>query len=164
MWPAIATPVIVDDVAVIAYGRNDRGVPRLHGVKLSGSGDVTESAHVWRRDDVGTFVPTPVVHQGQVILVRDRGEVESIDPKSGKTNWRGEFPKSRANFYASPLVAGDKLYAPREDGVVFVASIADNQFRLLSTNDMKEAIIASPVPLTNSLLLRGESHLFKFTP
>ncbi|MFO0903922.1 MAG: PQQ-binding-like beta-propeller repeat protein [Pirellulales bacterium] len=164
LWPAIATPVIVDDVAVIAYGRNDRGVPRLHGVKLSGSGDVTESAHVWRRDDVGTFVPTPVVHQGQVILVRDRGEVESIDPKSGKTNWRGEFPKSRANFYASPLVAGDKLYAPREDGVVFVASIADNQFRLLSTNDMKESIIASPVPLTNSLLLRGESHLFKFTP
>ena len=41
LWPAIATPVIVGDMVVIAYGRNDRGIPRLHGIRLTGSGDVT---------------------------------------------------------------------------------------------------------------------------
>ncbi|MBM3968419.1 MAG: Pyrrolo-quinoline quinone [Planctomycetes bacterium] len=160
LWPAIATPVIVGDIAVIAYGRNDRGIPRLHGIRLTGSGDVTQTNHVWRRDDVGTFVPTPVAYKGQVILVGDHGGVASIAPATGKTIWSGAFPKSRANYYASPLVAGDKLFAPREDGAVFVASIANDKFILLSENNMDESVIGSPVPASNRLLIRGEKHLF----
>lgn len=160
LWPAIATPVIVGDMAVIAYGRNDRGTPRLHGIRLTGSGDVTKTNHVWKRDDVGTFVPTPVAYKGRVILVRDRGEVASIDPETGKTLWEGTFPRNRANYYASPLIAGDKLYAPREDGTVFVASVANDKFEVLSENVMDESVIGSPVPLGNRILIRGEKHLF----
>lgn len=160
LWPAIASPVIVGDMLIIAYGRNDRGIPRLHGIRLSGSGDVTKTNHVWKRDDVGTFVPTPVAYKGKVILVRDRGEVECLDPATGKTIWTGAFPKHRTNFYASPLVAGDKIFAPREDGTVFVASIAGDKFTVLAENDMAEAVIGSPVPSHNRILLRGESHLF----
>jgi hypothetical protein len=162
LWPAIATPVIVFDRAVIAYGRNDRGIPRLHGIQLKGSGDMTEKAHVWKRDDVGTFVPSPVVYDHRVILVRDKGEVAAIDPITGKTIWEGAFPKHRTNYYASPLVAGGKLYAPREDGVVMVASVKDDKFELLSENNMGESVIGSPVPVpgTNRLLIRGEKHLF----
>jgi len=160
MWPAIATPVIVGDMVVIAYGRNDRGIPRLHGIRLTGTGDVTQSSHVWRRDDVGTFVPTPVAYKGRVILVRDRGEVASIDPASGKTIWEAAFPKHRSNYYASPLIAGDKLFAPREDGTVFVASLANDKFELLSENNMDESVIGSPVPALNRIFIRGEKHLF----
>lgn len=160
LWPAIATPVIVGEMVVIAYGRNDRGTPRLHGIALTGSGDVTKTNHVWRRDDVGTFVPTPAVYRGRVILIRDRGEVACIDPATGRTIWDGEFPRNRANFYASPLVAGDKLYAPREDGTVFVASVANDKFELLSENDMAESVIGSPVPAMNRIFLRGKTHLF----
>jgi outer membrane protein assembly factor BamB len=160
LWPSISTPVVVGDMVVVAYGRNDRGLPRLHGIRLSGSGDVTRSNHMWSRDDVGTFVPTPAVYQGKVVLVRDRGEVACIDPATGQTVWEGAFPKHRANYYASPLVAGDKLYAPREDGVVFVASIGNDRFELLAENDMAESVISSPVPQANRLLIRGEQHLF----
>ena len=108
---------------------------------------------------VGTFVPTPVAYKGRVILVGDKGEIESIDPVTGKTIWKGTFPKSRSNFYASPLIAGDKLFAPREDGTVFVASIANDRFELVSENNMDESVIGSPVPATNRLLIRGEKHL-----
>jgi outer membrane protein assembly factor BamB len=160
LWPAIASPVIVDDMAVIAYGRNDRRQPKLFGIRLTGKGDVTDISHIWQRDDVGTFVPTPAVHNDLVYFVRDHGEVECVDPKSGKTIWKEELPKSRANFYASPLIAGDRLYAIREDGTVFVASLAGNQFQLLSTTPLGESIIASPAPLENRILIRGEKHLF----
>ena len=163
LWPAIATPVIVGDMVIIAYGRNDRGTPRLHGIRLTGSGDVTSTNHVWRRDDVGTFVPTPVVYKGRVILVRDRGEVASIDPATGKTVWEGMFPRNRSNFYASPLIAGDKLYAPREDGTVFVANVANDKFEVLSENNMDESVIGSPVPAADGILIRGEKHLFYIT-
>jgi outer membrane protein assembly factor BamB len=160
MWPAIATPVIVGDMAVIAFGRNDQGQPRLYGVRLGGSGDVTATNHVWKRDDVGTFVPTPVAYRGRVYLVRDRGEVDCIDPATGKTIWSDAFPKGRASFYASPLIAGGNLYAPREDGVVFVATVKDDRFELRAENDMGEPVIGSPVPASNRILIRGEEHLF----
>jgi outer membrane protein assembly factor BamB len=154
--------VVVDGTAVIAYGRNDRGIPRLHGIRLTGSGDTTATSHVWRRDDVGTFVPTPAVYRGNVVLVRDHGEVEGVDPATGKTAWKGEFPKGRANFYSSPLVAGEKLYAPREDGVVFVAKIENDGLRLLSENNLQQPIIGSPVPFANGVLIRGETNLMYF--
>jgi outer membrane protein assembly factor BamB len=160
LWPAIATPVIAGDMAVIAYGRNDRGTPRTFGIRLTGKGDVTQTSHVWMRDDVGTFVPTPALYKGHVIFVRDRGEVACIDPATGKTVWEKSFPKNRANFYSSPLIAGGKLYAPREDGTVFVASLANDKFELLSENDMAESVIGSPVPALNCILIRGEKHLF----
>ena len=121
---------------------------------------MTQTNHVWKRDDVGTFVPTPVAYKGRVILVRDRGEVASIDPTTGKTVWENAFPKHRSNYYASPLIAGDKLFAPREDGTVFVASVANDKFELLSENDMAESVIGSPVPASNRIFIRGEQHLF----
>jgi outer membrane protein assembly factor BamB len=160
MWPSIATPVVVGDMAVIAYGRNVRGLPRLYGIRLSGSGDVSLTAHVWKRADIGTFVPTPAMHKGRVVLVRDRGEVVCIDPATGKTAWAGAFPRQKANYYASPLVAGDKLYAPREDGTVFVADIAGDKLELLAENEMDEPIIGSPVPVGDRLLIRGTRSLF----
>ena len=160
LWPSISTPVIVGDTAVIAFGRNDRGKPRLHGIRLAGAGDVTASAHAWLREDVGTFVPSPVVHQDRVYLVRDGGEVECLEPASGQSIWQGAFPKHRTNYYASPVIADAKLYAPREDGVVFVASIGATGMQVLSENNMQEPIIGSPVPVSGRLLLRGEKHLF----
>lgn len=160
LWPAIACPVVIGDIAVIAFGRNDKGAPRLHGVRLTGSGDVTKSAHIWKRDDVSTFVPSPVAYDGKLYLVRDRGQVECIDPETGETIWNDAFPKSRSNFYASPMIAAGTLFAPREDGVVFIAKIANGKLDLKSENDMQQPVIGSPVPSENRVLIRGEKELF----
>ncbi len=160
LWPAIASPVIIGKQVVVAYGRNDRGIPRLHGIDLTGKGDVTATNHRWKRDDVGTFVPTPSVYRGKLLLVRDGGEVECIDPVTGKNDWNGSFPKGRAKFYSSPLIVGDLLIAPREDGIVFVARIGDGKLELLAENNMGESIISSPIPFGQNVLLRGEKHLF----
>jgi hypothetical protein len=159
MWASVACPVVAGDVAVVCTGRNDRGQPRLHGIRLGGSGDVTATHRVWKREDTGAFVPTPVEYKGRVYLLRDRGEVECIDPKSGQTLWRDAFPKDRNNYYASPLIAAGTLYGIREDGVVFVGTVED-RFQLLAENSMGERVIASPVAVSNRLLVRGEQNLF----
>ncbi|MCH2399794.1 MAG: PQQ-binding-like beta-propeller repeat protein [Pirellulales bacterium] len=159
LWPSISTPVIAGDIAVIAYGRNDRGIPRLHGIRLGTQPSPDAPRRLWKRNDVGTFVPSPIAYRGRVYLVGDRGRVECVDPATGKMLWTGSFPKNRAAFYASPLIAGGKLYAPREDGVVFVARI-EERFELLAENDMQDRVIASPVPALDRLFIRGERHLF----
>ena len=43
------------------------------------------------------------------------------------------------------------------------AKVADG-FELLSENPMGERVIASPVPVANQLLIRGEQHLFSVGP
>jgi outer membrane protein assembly factor BamB len=163
MWASVASPVVIGEIAVVSTGRNDRGQPRLHGIRLGGGGDVTATHRIWKREDTGPFVPTSVEYKGRVYLVRDRGEVECIDPATGKTLWSEALPKDRSNYYASPVVAGGNLYAIREDGVVFVARVED-KFQLLAENNMGERVIASPVAVANRLLIRGERHLFCVGP
>ena len=154
-WVAVASPVIAGAMAVVPYGRGER----LHGIRLGGNGDVTATHRAWVRDDTGAFVTTPAEYEGRVYLLRDRGEVECVDPANGKTISKGQLPKKSSNYYASPVIADGKLYAAREDGVVFVVSL-DGRYTVLGQNDLGERIIASPVPVAGRLLLRGEKHLF----
>ena len=89
--------------------------------------------------------------------------MECLDRDTGKTLWSDQFPKNRNKYYSSPVIAGGKLYAPREDGVIFVADISE-KFQLLSENDMGERVIASPVPVAGKLLIRGEENLYCIKP
>lgn len=154
-WVCVATPVIAGDVVVIPYGRG----AELHGVKLGGSGDVTTVNHLWELDAKASFVPTPAEYKKLVYVLRDKGDVECIEPAAGKSLWTGSLPKKSASYYSSPTLADGKLYAAREDGMLFVAKV-EGGFELLSGNDMKERLVASPVPVGDRLLIRGEEHLF----
>ena len=162
LWPAVASPVLVEDMIVVPSGRNDKRKPILHGIKMAGEGDQTETAHQWKREDASTFVPTPCVRDKKIYMVRDKGEVECLDPKTGETIWADKLPKSRSNFYSSPLVADGMIYAPREDGVVFTIKVSDEKFELAATNDLGESTIGSPIVFGNQVLVRGQKHLFCF--
>jgi outer membrane protein assembly factor BamB len=157
--PSVASALPVGDVLVVPHGRADQGKARVYGIKLGGHGDVNESRRLWKRDDGGAFVPTPAEYRGLVYFVQDRGNVTCLDPASGKTVWTAAFPRASSSYYASPVLADGKLYAAREDGAIFVAGV-EKGFELLAENDMKDRVIACPVPVANRLLIRGESHLY----
>lgn len=159
LWPSVASPVISGNIAVVSYGRADRKLPRLHGIKLGGSGDVTETHRLWKRTDTGPFIPTPSEYKGRVYLVRDTGEIDCINPLTGENIWSGVFPKGKGKFYSSPLIAGGHLYAIREDGIIFVIKLK-GKFEIISAIDMKDKIIASPIAISDRLLIRTSHHLF----
>ena len=159
-WPAIATPVIANEIAIVPVGRDDRsGQSRIHGIRLGGSGDVTATHRAWQRDDLGIFCSSPIAYKGRVYLLRHRGGLVCLDPASGKTIWENAFPRASSSYYASPIIANGIIYAAREDGVVFAARV-EQQFELLSENSMGDRIIASPVPTGDGLLIRGEQSLY----
>jgi len=159
LWPAVATPAVANGMAVVCFGRADRGLPRLHGIKLGGSGDVTKSHRAWMREDAGSFVPSPVEYKGLIYILSDRGQVECIDPLTGRTLWSDALPRASSNFYASPMIANGILYAAREDGTVFVARI-EGGYQFLSENKFEDRVIASIVPVGDRLLVRGEANLY----
>lgn len=159
-WPTIASPVLAGGLAVINIGRDDRNQASVEGIRLDGSGDASATHRVWRRADTGVFCCTPAVYKGRVYLLRDKGEVVCLDPTTGKTVWSAALPKGRASYYASPLIVNGILYAAREDGVVFAGKAGEKGLELLGENPMGERLIASPVPMGDRLLLRGDKHLF----
>jgi len=158
-WPAVASPVIAGEIAVVPCGRTDRGQPRLHGINLGGSGDATATHRIWQREDTGSFVPTPAACGGRAYILRDQGDIDCVDVATGKILWSGRLSRGKGNFYASPLVAAGHLYAAREDGVIFVARVKD-AIEVLAEIDMGERVIASPIAVSGRLLIRGERHLF----
>lgn len=161
LWPAVASPVVADGVAAICFGRADKGQPKFHGIKLGGSGDVTATHRLWFREDTGAFVPTPAVYKGNLYVLSDRGQIDCIEPKTGKTIWSQALPRSSSNFYASPLIADGIMYAIREDGSGYVVQI-EGGFKVLSENKVEDRVIASIIPAGNRLLVRGEANLYCF--
>ena len=156
-WVVVGSQVVTGDIAIVPYGRGTH----LTGIRMGGEGDVTKTHRLWTRSDTGCFVPSPAVSDGKVYILRDRGEVHCIDPKTGKSEWEDAFPRASSSYYGSPMIAGTKLYAPREDGVILIADIS-NGFKYLGKYDMGERVIASPVPVNDHILIRGEQNLLYF--
>ena len=156
-WVVVGSQVVAGDIAIVPYGRGTH----LAGIRMGGKGDVTKTHRLWTRADTGCFVPSPAVSDGKVYILRDRGEVHCIDPKTGKSEWEDAFPRASSSYYGSPTIAGTKLYAPREDGVILIADISTG-FKYLGKYDMGERVIASPVPVNDRILIRGEKNLLYF--
>lgn len=156
MWRVIASPAIVDGIAVVPYGRAEFTA----GVKLGGEGDVTATARLWERKGLGADCPSPVGREGRVYLLSDRGALHCLEVKTGKTIWKDAIPRAKSNYFSSPVLAGDLLYAAREDGVVAVVRISESGMELVSQNNMGELLTAAPVLVRDRLFLRGVSQLF----
>jgi outer membrane protein assembly factor BamB len=162
-WRTIASPVVSDGIAIVPYGRGEF----LAGIRVGGSGDITKSARLWQIAGRGKSadVPTPAVVGDKAYLLNDQGRVAYVNIKTGEEIWKAELPRNRNKYYGSPVLAGDKLYCVREDGIVFVGRVSDTGFELLADhNDMGGRVIASLVPIRNGLLVRGDEYLYMFGP
>ncbi len=156
MWRVIASPAYTNGIAVVPYGRTKY----CAGIRMGGAGDITGTARLWERDDLGADCPTPAGRDGKVFLLTDRGEIHCLDATSGKDLWKDAIPRAAAKYYSSPILAGDLLYCAREDGVVATVRVNDAGMEVLSMNEMGELIAAAPVPVNGKLLIRGAEHLF----
>jgi outer membrane protein assembly factor BamB len=160
-WRVIASAVASGNVALVPFGRGEF----VAGVKMGGSGDITEKAILWKANP-GSDSSTPVASDGRFYVLTDsgmkRGTVTCIEASSGKVVWRDNLPKAAQIFYSSPVVAGDTLICAREDGVVFSAKIGSDGLDEVVVNEIGEGVIASPVVVEGKLLLRGDRSLFCF--
>jgi outer membrane protein assembly factor BamB len=70
--------------------------------------------------------------------------------------WKQELT---GEFYSSPVVVGDKVYATTRQGLTHVFKAGDH-YEKLGQGDVGEAVDSSPAVAGDSLYLRGEKHLF----
>jgi outer membrane protein assembly factor BamB len=162
MWRVIASATVEDGLALVPYGRGEY----LAAIRVGGEGDVTKTNRAWekRGRGLGPDVPSPVVSDGKVYVLGDSGRITCRDLQSGEELWSHDLPRRRNKFFASPVLAGDKLYCAHQNGTVFVGRVSDSGFELLAENEMDDTIIATPVPIRGGLLIRGEENLYWVKP
>ena len=144
-----------DDQRIYASA-SGKGGPRLVCVRADGRGDVTESHVVWRKDRGAIHVPCPIVVNGRLYLLGDKGVVRCLDALTGELIWRQRLG---GNFFASPILAGDNFYAASEQGMIHVWR-EGLDFEHLAKKNMQQNIMASPVICNGRLYLRTTTTLY----
>ena len=155
-WRVIASPAFSNEIAVVPYGREKH----VAGIKIGGSGDITESARIWEKSDMGTDVATPVIKDGKVYIVSFKGNVWCLDVGTGVELWQSKLPRGKGTIFSSPTLSQDKLYICREEGAVYVAQITATGLQVLTETHFDEKFVATPVLVQDKILLRGEKYLY----
>ena len=157
---AIPAVINVDSEMVIAMtGYRD---PNLLAIKLGGTGDITDDPEFvkWTNDRGNAYSSSPVLHDGILYFVTDRGLVSAFDAASGEKHYHQQRLPETYTFKSSPVATNGKLYLASEEGDVIALKLG-TEYEVLAVNDMEgEVFVASPVILDSKLYLRSEDELF----
>lgn len=112
----------------------------------------------WKQTRGLPTVPSSVVHNGIMTMVKDSGVITTLDQQSGRILQQLRAA-GQGNYFAS-LVAGDgKVYLISEQGVMTVLKCGQNS-EILSSHDFQQRVMASPVIVDGKFYLRTESAVY----
>lgn len=132
----------------------------LVAVRPGGRGDAANSHVAWRQKLSLPEIPSPLVYQGRLYLIRNGGLLTCCDSKTGKTLYQ-ERVGSTGQYYASPVAGDGKIYLVSTAGAVTVVR-AGEKFEVAARNDLGESVMATPALLDGKIYLRTDSHLYAF--
>ena len=113
---------------------------------------------VWRLENGGSYLPTPIVYEGFIYVVSNSGVLSCFDATTGKRASRVRLRGARS-CTGSPVIADGVLYITSETGKTFVVPTGPNQ-KPTSTSEIGEAVLSTPAIAGGRLLIRAENHLF----
>ena len=150
-----ACPVLVaGDGVVYAVGGRSGG---RTAVRLGGKNDVTDSHVLWSKTG-GAYVPSPVLYDGHLYWVTDRGVVNCVDVKTGEETGRKRLG---GQYYASVQLIGNRLYAVSRFSGTYVLE-ATPELTEVAHNELsdKSDFSASPAVSNGQLFIRSDASLY----
>jgi hypothetical protein len=133
----------------------------LMAVRAGGRGDVTETRVLWRFRKSLPYVPSPLLYQNVLYMVKDGGVVTTLEPKTGKVIQQGRLTKAMEHYWASPVAADDKVYMLSE-GCKLTVLRAGMKIGILATNDLDDVCFATPAIADSRIYLRTNTALYCF--
>lgn len=119
-------------------------------IRADGRGDVTGSHLVWSTSESITYVPSPLVHEGLLFVVNDKGIATCWSLADGKLHWRQRLG---GGFSASPVLAGGHIYVADEAGTTHVFR-ASEQYTPVARNELPEGQMATLALCGSEIFLR----------
>jgi len=135
--------MVTDGERVFASG----GYPKNHtlAVLADGSGKVA-----WQ-NPARVYVPSMIAKAGHLFAVMDAGVAVCWKSDTGEELWKERLG---GDFFASPVMVDDRIYASNVNGKTFVFTATPKEFKLLAQNQLGEEAFASPVICGGRIYLR----------
>jgi len=150
---AVPSAVTEDGIIYVIGGRSGGRA----AIRTGGKNDVTTSEVLWSMNG-GSYVASPVLHQGHLYWLDDRGIAHCVDAKTGEEVSR---KRTGGQFYASAVLIHNKLYAvSRFDGTYVLEATPElNQVANNKLSDESD-FSGSPAVSDGQLILRSDNYLY----
>lgn len=129
-----------------------------------GAFDLAGGPHVlWTKHTGTPDVASPVLSDGRLSYYKEKtGLLTCVDAATGKAFYETARIPGVGRTYASPVAAGGHVYLTDRSGRITVIEDGPT-LKVVAENDVGEGVDATPAPAGDSLFVRGERHLFRFT-
>jgi len=153
-----ATPIV--DGQTVIYGGKGRGTK---AIKIEKKGDGFVANELWSNAELGVQFNTPVLRDGLLFGLSDRGNLFCINAKTGQTAWTDETQRDRGGF--GPIVsAGSCLLALPSNSELIVFKPTDKQYSEVAKIKVAEtATYAHPVVTGNGIYVKDQESLALWT-
>ena len=126
--------------------------------------DIKTQKIVWENEEQIPGVCTPLLTNGLFFAGMDEGGIVCFDAKTGKNAddellelWLEETDDG---FYASPILAGNKIYLMDRAGKMHIFA-PEKQFKSLGQPSLGEVTVCTPAVIGNAIYYRGTQNLYK---
>ena len=123
------------------------GYPRNHTVAIVADG----SGKIAWQNNVRVYVPSMIAKAGYLYAVMDAGLAVCWKSDTGEELWKERLG---GDFFGSPVMAGDRIYASNVGGKTFVFEATPKTFKLVAQNQLGDEAYASPVICGGRIYLR----------
>ena len=146
-FPGATTECVVTAVTDGTRVFTGGGYPKNHtmAMRADGSGKVD-----WINKQ-RVYVPSMIVKDGHLFAVADQGFAICWDSATGEEKWKERLG---GQFFASPTMVNDVIYATSVSGATHVFRAVPEGFERLAKNQLGDQVYASPVICGGRIYLR----------
>jgi outer membrane protein assembly factor BamB len=146
----------IDEAEWDAYRNRVGTMASDHGLLAIQAGKV-----IWRENNSIPEVPSPLLYEGRLFLVRNGGVVTCLDAATGRIIYRARIGATGA-YFSSPVAAAGKVYFASSEGVVTAIAADSDELKVLARNEIGEEMIATPALAGDTIYVRSARNLFAF--
>ena len=164
---SIQSPFAWNGLLFVTAGSGGDDNRPMVAIRPGGAGDITPKEGTTTNDFVvwfnrlagGTYLPTPLIFDGALYILYEKGIFARHDVETGERLYRSRIAPGASAFTASPWAYNGKIFALSEEGDTYVIE-AGKEFRLLGVNPLNDWAMASPAIVGDRLLIRTRSRLY----
>jgi len=156
----VCPSVVVGEDAFYTFG----GYPaqETNAIQRGGRKDITETHRLWQNRD-SSYVATPLLFDGHLYWVSDRGQAFCVNAETGETVTRRRLSglvSGGRPVYASPVKAGDHIYVVTRRSGTFVFEANPDMKQIAHNAALDESDVnATPAVVDNAIFLRSNMKL-----
>jgi outer membrane protein assembly factor BamB len=128
---------------------------KMYALRPGAAGE--EVKLLWAEPRFRPDMASPIVYDGRIYVLKGSGILACGDAASGRSCWQLRL---KGGFWASPVLAGGRLYCVSREGLVQVVQVG-KQGKLLATSQIDDGISASPAVTRGAVFFRSDRHLWK---